>query len=109
MRPPRHFAVKDILFELFSASLQCAAADGQTRYGFAGPLLSLLGFVWWAAYGAAATSAANTGNQLDPSLTSYRTGEAGQGLLVAPWSSWYPGLDVVAFRLQPSLVANWWL
>lgn len=58
---------------LIIIGMQCAAADGQTRYGFAGPLLSLLGFVWWAAYGAAATSAANTGNQLDPSLTSYRT------------------------------------
>jgi hypothetical protein len=64
-----------VVLGLIIIGMQCATAEGQTRYGFACPLLSLLGFIWWAAYGTAATSAAHTGNQLDPLLTSYRTGE----------------------------------
>jgi hypothetical protein len=63
--------------------MQCAAVDQQqlAKYGFCGPLLSILGFIWWLGYSVAATSAANTGNHWDSTLTPYRTGA---GSLPAP-------------------------
>lgn len=67
-----------ICAQLVVIGTQCAAADGQlTKYGFTGPLLSILGFIWWVGYSAAATQAANQASHwtLEASLDPYRTGD----------------------------------
>lgn len=64
-----------IVAMLAMIGMQCAAVDQQqvARYGFCGPLISILGFIWWLGYSIAATSAATTGNHWDSTLTAYRT------------------------------------
>lgn len=68
-----------VLLSLLILAFQCAAvsADGSAPRGatFCGPILSLIGFAWWLAFGAAATSAALSAAQWDSSLTAYRTSE----------------------------------
>src|SRR5690349_13968268 len=58
--------------------LQCATAEGRVGMSFCGPILSAVGFFWWIAFAASATSAAGGAAHWDQpgfSLQQYRTGE----------------------------------
>ncbi len=58
-----------------SAATQCAAVDGRAeRLAFCGPILSAIGFFWWLAYGAAATSAQAGASHWQTELATYRAG-----------------------------------
>lgn len=62
-----------------SAHLQCATAEGRVGMSFCGPMLSVVGFFWWIAFAASATSAASGAAHWDEpgsSLSQYRTGGA---------------------------------
>lgn len=54
---------------------QCATAGGRAeRLAFCGPILSSVGFFWWLAYGAAATSAQAGADHWQTELAPYRAG-----------------------------------
>ncbi|KAL4451762.1 hypothetical protein ABPG75_007424 [Micractinium tetrahymenae] len=73
-------ATASILLSLLLVAMQCATAEGRVGMGFCGPILSSVGFFWWIAFAASATSAASGAAHWDEpgsNLAQYRTGVLG--------------------------------
>ncbi|KAI7839426.1 hypothetical protein COHA_006827 [Chlorella ohadii] len=67
-----------VVLSLLMMAMQCAAVDGRAeRLAFCGPILSAIGFFWWLAYGAAATSAQAGASHWQTELATYRAAVVG--------------------------------
>lgn len=94
-------ATASILLSVLLVAMQCATAEGRVGMSFCGPMLSVVGFFWWIAFAASATSAASGAAHWDEpgsSLSQYRT-----GVLAISWAC--AALFMVSFFVSAAAAA----